>query len=61
MTATIVKTLRVAQALRKEFPYLKYTLESDSVPAIEKDETKGEFGVKERSCVHVRLEKNFTG
>jgi hypothetical protein len=36
MTSTIVKALRVAQALRKEFPYLKYKVESDSVPAIEK-------------------------
>jgi hypothetical protein len=34
MTSTIVKALRVAQALRKEFPYLKYKMESDSVPAI---------------------------
>ena len=61
MTATIVKALKVAQALRKEFPYLRYKMESNSVPAIEKySEEKGEeFGVKERSCVHIKLEKNF--
>jgi len=26
MTSTIVKAIKVAQALRKEFPYLKYTI-----------------------------------
>ena len=37
MTSTITKALKLAQYLRKEFPYLVYNIESDSVPTIQKN------------------------